>query len=150
MGPQTPRAMSTHGLSSEPPRDGPLPPAERDAAVVPRHGATQCLEECEADSQCPWGQRCTRTGCGRVCVDTPGGETRLKGACPIPSGRGTCLDLCSLDEECPWGHKCCSNGCGHHLVAPGQLASPVQREQEMSLRQATQSLSSGFSTSAMW
>uniref|UniRef100_A0A8B9MX73 WAP domain-containing protein n=1 Tax=Accipiter nisus TaxID=211598 RepID=A0A8B9MX73_9AVES len=92
-----------------------------------------CVEECEADSQCPQGQRCTSTGCGRVCMDVPGGESQCPmvgcpepgapqpgaclagrvGACPIPREAGTCLDLCSFDEECPWGHKCCSNGCGH-------------------------------------
>uniref|UniRef100_A0A672U0M1 WAP domain-containing protein n=1 Tax=Strigops habroptila TaxID=2489341 RepID=A0A672U0M1_STRHB len=70
----------------------------------------RCAEECEADSQCPRGQRCTSTGCGRICTDIPGGRV---GACPVPREAGTCLDLCSFDEECPWGHKCCSNGCGH-------------------------------------
>uniref|UniRef100_A0A8C3U354 WAP domain-containing protein n=1 Tax=Catharus ustulatus TaxID=91951 RepID=A0A8C3U354_CATUS len=85
---------------------------ERDTVPVPQPSAERCSEECEADSQCPWGQRCTHTSCGRVCVDTPGGRG---GECPMPVGISkTCLDLCSLDEECPWGHKCCSNGCGHH------------------------------------
>lgn len=105
---------------------------------MPQPRAGQCSEECETDSQCPWGQRCTRTSCGRACMDTPGGEAQETkvlpqepqlsqqgghssvlcpagrgGACPMPGGGGTCLDLCSLDEECPWGHRCCSNGCGH-------------------------------------
>uniref|UniRef100_A0A8B9RV36 WAP domain-containing protein n=1 Tax=Accipiter nisus TaxID=211598 RepID=A0A8B9RV36_9AVES len=76
-----------------------------------------CVEECEADSQCPQGQRCTSTGCGRVCMDVPGGESQpgspgaMQGHPKVEAG--TCLDLCSFDEECPWGHKCCSNGCGH-------------------------------------
>lgn len=39
---------------------------------------------------------------------------------------------------------------GQHLVAPGQSASTVQREQEVSPWQAPQSLSSGSSTSGMW
>uniref|UniRef100_A0A8D0L0H0 WAP domain-containing protein n=1 Tax=Strix occidentalis caurina TaxID=311401 RepID=A0A8D0L0H0_STROC len=90
---------------------------ELDAAAVPPHGAERCPEGCEADSQCPWGQTCTRTSCGRVCTDTPGGR---EGPCPVPRGRGTCLELCSFDEECPWGHKCCSNGCGRVCVrVPG-------------------------------
>uniref|UniRef100_A0A8C0AML8 WAP domain-containing protein n=1 Tax=Buteo japonicus TaxID=224669 RepID=A0A8C0AML8_9AVES len=76
-----------------------------------------CVEECEADLQCPQGQRCTSTGCGRVCMDIPGGRM---GVCPIPREAGTCLDLCSFDEECPWGHKCCSNGCGH-VCTPASL-----------------------------
>ncbi|KAJ7413378.1 hypothetical protein WISP_90850 [Willisornis vidua] len=48
------------------------PAREHNAVAVPRHRAEQCVEKCEADSQCPWGQRCTRTSCGRVCTDTPG------------------------------------------------------------------------------
>uniref|UniRef100_A0A8C0BPC1 WAP domain-containing protein n=1 Tax=Buteo japonicus TaxID=224669 RepID=A0A8C0BPC1_9AVES len=64
------QVMSIHSLRSEPPHHCPLLPAERDAAVVPQHGAEPCREECEADSQCPWGQRCTHTGCGRICMDS--------------------------------------------------------------------------------
>uniref|UniRef100_A0A8U8B9W4 Uncharacterized protein n=1 Tax=Geospiza parvula TaxID=87175 RepID=A0A8U8B9W4_GEOPR len=102
-------------------------PTEQDTVAVPQPSAGRCSEECEADSQCPWGQRCTRTSCSRVCMDAPGGEAQA-GACPMPGGGGTCLDLCSLDEECPWGHKCCSNGCGHVCmrVALTPSDSPAQ------------------------
>uniref|UniRef100_A0A8C4XJK6 WAP domain-containing protein n=1 Tax=Falco tinnunculus TaxID=100819 RepID=A0A8C4XJK6_FALTI len=68
----------------------------------------RCVEECEADWQCPRGQSCTHTGCGHICMDS-----HVGGVCPVPRGCGMCLDICSLDKECPWGYKCCSNGCGH-------------------------------------
>uniref|UniRef100_A0A8B9MLY0 WAP domain-containing protein n=1 Tax=Accipiter nisus TaxID=211598 RepID=A0A8B9MLY0_9AVES len=79
--------------------------------------AAPCGTTCTGDWQCPGTEKCTSTGCGRVCMDVPGGRV---GACPIPREAGTCLDLCSFDEECPWGHKCCSNGCGH-VCTPASL-----------------------------
>lgn len=85
------QVMSTHSLSSESAGDHPPLPTESDTVAVPRHGAERCSEECEADSQCPWGQRCTRTSCGRVCVDTPGGEAQETQVLPqetwgVPAG----------------------------------------------------------------
>nr|XP_013813992.1 PREDICTED: WAP four-disulfide core domain protein 3 [Apteryx mantelli mantelli] len=93
-------------------------PGHRVPAESQDPAAGWCVEECSTDVQCPQGQRCTSTGCSRVCVDIPGGTV---GTCPIPRDRGTCLDLCSFDEECPWGQKCCSNGCGH-VCMPASLA----------------------------
>uniref|UniRef100_A0A8C4JKI2 WAP domain-containing protein n=1 Tax=Dromaius novaehollandiae TaxID=8790 RepID=A0A8C4JKI2_DRONO len=90
----------------------PCPLSDKPGECPKVRPAGQCGEECSADTQCPRGQRCARTGCGRVCVDPVLCLAGGAGACPVPGGRGTCLDLCSSDEECPWGQKCCSNGCG--------------------------------------
>uniref|UniRef100_A0A8D2PA73 WAP domain-containing protein n=1 Tax=Zosterops lateralis melanops TaxID=1220523 RepID=A0A8D2PA73_ZOSLA len=107
------------------PRQGLLPAGEvlllwlRHALHPPSDG--QCVEECQADSQCPRGQRCTSSGCDHICMDIPGGRM---GVCPIPREEGTCMDLCNFDEECPWGHKCCSNGCGH-VCTPASLQGQI-------------------------
>ncbi|XP_060554606.1 kielin/chordin-like protein isoform X3 [Ruditapes philippinarum] len=36
-------------------------------------GLGACLNECNADSECPYGQKCCSNGCGRVCMNALGG-----------------------------------------------------------------------------
>lgn len=74
---------------------------------MPWHGAEWCPQECEADSQCPRGQRCTHSGCGHVCTDPPRGELGLGQAGPnstlgAPQQGSPHGLLCIMGrEECP-------------------------------------------------
>ncbi|XP_053937535.1 latent-transforming growth factor beta-binding protein 4 isoform X5 [Cuculus canorus] len=119
-----PKGTGEASRGGEPSPQGSWVTTDDRAPAESRDGAgKRCVEECEADSQCPQGQRCTSIGCGRICMDIPGAMSCLagrEGVCPIPREMGTCLDLCSFDEECPWGHKCCSNGCGR-VCTPASL-----------------------------
>uniref|UniRef100_A0A8C4TTN4 WAP domain-containing protein n=1 Tax=Falco tinnunculus TaxID=100819 RepID=A0A8C4TTN4_FALTI len=108
----------------------PFLPLSDKPGECPKVRPHRCVEECEADWQCPRGQSCTHTGCGHICMDSHVGEIRgcfPARMCPVPRGCGMCLDICSLDKECPWGYKCCSNGCGHvcsHRPVPAREGSP--------------------------
>uniref|UniRef100_A0A8C4JIU8 WAP domain-containing protein n=1 Tax=Dromaius novaehollandiae TaxID=8790 RepID=A0A8C4JIU8_DRONO len=113
-------AVPTSGLSSEQPRDFPLPP---------------CGEECSADTQCPRGQRCARTGCGRVCVDVPGGEPwlwSLPSPGPwTPSAAGLHRDT----PRCPAAGALPCRGGGRlpRPRGPRDLLGPVQLRRGVSL-----------------
>lgn len=90
--PEVAGAASLGGGGRQPPEGDWVTMGHRAPAESQDKAGSLCLEECEADSQCPQGQRCTSTGCGRVCMDIPGGESQpgspgaMQGHPKVPHG----------------------------------------------------------------
>ncbi|XP_069728220.1 WAP four-disulfide core domain protein 8-like [Phaenicophaeus curvirostris] len=99
-----------------------LPPARPAAkkGECPPPGSrppTACGEFCSTDEDCPGGERCCGSGCGRECRLPRGVK---QGLCPRLESdmMSICLVECSSDSECKGREKCCAVGCHVHCVLP--------------------------------
>ncbi|XP_072039204.1 uncharacterized protein [Amphiura filiformis] len=96
---------------AEPVRPGECP-------VIAEDAAGSCVQNCEADSACPNGNKCCYNGCGYDCTSVPYIAPANPGSCPsVPTYFfGTCGIQCWDDSQCESTEKCCSTGCGQQCM----------------------------------
>ncbi|XP_037540431.1 antileukoproteinase-like [Nematolebias whitei] len=86
-----------------------------------------CVEECSADGDCPFGQRCCFNGCGHECTGPK------PGSCHSVPSTYVCHTLCDDDYDCPGMKKCCSHRCGRYCKEPVFLQAAMSARTDFAI-----------------